>query len=581
MNLKINLLTLAICLSFIVTTFGQVKTWYRDRDCDLLGDPSSTLISTTMPVGYVLNNTDCDDTTFRGEIWQYVGDTSFSGRFAKPLSLQLDKLNNLYLLYADSAVSKMTVVKYDGIFSWIQVGNSIPTTTFANAAILKLDPSGVPYVALLQNGKLTVQKFDGSNWVLVGNQKAITLLPYSKPNFCISAAGTFFVAYQEPSKKSTVEKFDGTNWNIVGNKEFTATEVRCKIAADENDVPYVACDAYIACSLSVMKFTGSAWLPLGGVIHSPGIGNSIYGINITTDRNRTPIVSYIDGVSHQLFFVKKYESFNWVDFGKGMPYGIGGTSHDYDFTTMYINKNNIPYLMVTSGIGNLYKMCSDTTWVRIQPFLNFTQQTAVAIDSNGIPYVAYSDATKYKISVETATIPSLGNPVIYSIDAKGIIGIGENDTLKVNGYLNDAAEWIWYEGSCGGKKINAFWQTVVSPATTTTYYVRGEGTCINPPTPCNDITVYVYPAGISNTNFDSIVSVYPNPAINTLVVKAEKLSVVPYTIYDLMGRKAITGICSFTNHMSTIDIKDLIPGMYIIELNNKNGHSLKRQFAKQ
>lgn len=48
----------------LIGTFGTTtpQTFYADTDGDTYGDPSSTLIVCNPPVGYVLNNTDCDDT---------------------------------------------------------------------------------------------------------------------------------------------------------------------------------------------------------------------------------------------------------------------------------------------------------------------------------------------------------------------------------------------------------------------------------------------------------------------------------------------------------------------------------------
>uniref|UniRef100_UPI002FE106C0 MopE-related protein n=1 Tax=Paucihalobacter sp. TaxID=2850405 RepID=UPI002FE106C0 len=45
-----------------VTDNGNGTTYYADMDNDGFGDPNNSIYTCTMPDGYVLDNTDCDDT---------------------------------------------------------------------------------------------------------------------------------------------------------------------------------------------------------------------------------------------------------------------------------------------------------------------------------------------------------------------------------------------------------------------------------------------------------------------------------------------------------------------------------------
>ncbi|WP_198515592.1 HYR domain-containing protein [Ulvibacter sp. MAR_2010_11] len=67
-------------------------------------------------------------------------------------------------------------------------------------------------------------------------------------------------------------------------------------------------------------------------------------------------------------------------------------------------------------------------------------------------------------------------------------------TLSLTGTLNDATNWQWYTGSCGGTSIGSGTSLVVNPVTTTTYYARGEGGCVVPGA-CGtvDVTVFTPP----------------------------------------------------------------------------------------
>lgn len=67
---------------------------------------------------------------------------------------------------------------------------------------------------------------------------------------------------------------------------------------------------------------------------------------------------------------------------------------------------------------------------------------------------------------------------------------GDAVNLRVNGgTLGTNAVWRWYTGSCGGTLIGTGANITVTPAVTTTYFVRAEGDCNN--TICRPITVTI------------------------------------------------------------------------------------------
>ncbi len=84
------------------------------------------------------------------------------------------------------------------------------------------------------------------------------------------------------------------------------------------------------------------------------------------------------------------------------------------------------------------------------------------------------------------------NPDIPTLQASPTsICDGDNSTLSITaGDLNDATDWHWYSGSCGGTPIGTGTSVIVSPSVTATYYVRGEGGCVTPGA-CAEITVTV------------------------------------------------------------------------------------------
>ncbi|HLP57108.1 MAG TPA: zinc-dependent metalloprotease family protein [Fluviicola sp.] len=64
---------------------------------------------------------------------------------------------------------------------------------------------------------------------------------------------------------------------------------------------------------------------------------------------------------------------------------------------------------------------------------------------------------------------------------------GGNTTLTISsGNLNDATDWEWYSGSCGGTSVGS--GTTLNVSTPGTYYVRGEGGCVTPGT-CQSVVI--------------------------------------------------------------------------------------------
>jgi hypothetical protein len=101
-----------------------------------------------------------------------------------------------------------------------------------------------------------------------------------------------------------------------------------------------------------------------------------------------------------------------------------------------------------------------------------------------------SPCTQPTVPTVTATV----NPVCA----------GSPTTLNISGTLNDATNWHIYTGFCGVTPVGTTSGSTfaVSPASTTTYYVRGEGGCTTPGT-CGAITVNVNPLDDATFSYSS------------------------------------------------------------------------------
>jgi subtilisin-like proprotein convertase family protein len=98
-------------------------------------------------------------------------------------------------------------------------------------------------------------------------------------------------------------------------------------------------------------------------------------------------------------------------------------------------------------------------------------------------------------SLEICSAVSTGctEPDLATTSGNASICEGDNATITVTGgNLNDATDWQWYEGTCGGTPIAAGTSLNVSPTVTTSYFVRGEGGCATPGA-CAEVVITVNP----------------------------------------------------------------------------------------
>lgn len=131
----------------------------------------------------------------------------------------------------------------------------------------------------------------------------------------------------------------------------------------------------------------------------------------------------------------------------------------------------------------------------------------------------------------TYVVPPCNNPtvpVLFSLETN-ICGGGQPVTLKVSeGELNDAQEWEWYTGGCGGTNTGHGVSIQVFPTETTTYYARGEGNCVTSGGPCASITIEINPVPAAPTIFPAG-GTYPSAPQVTLISNAGNAPIY-YTI---------------------------------------------------
>lgn len=151
----------------------------------------------------------------------------------------------------------------------------------------------------------------------------------------------------------------------------------------------------------------------------------------------------------------------------------GLTTANYNATFNWVAADQDPAFNYTTAIAGKYT----TAWA--YPSIGMRAPTSLQITGvSGFGGFQVANACTPDTPTASAT-PNLICP-------------GGNSTLTItSGNLNGAANWYWYSGSCGGTPVGTGPSITVSPAVTTTYYVRGEGGCAAAGGICATVTVTI------------------------------------------------------------------------------------------
>ncbi len=200
----------------------------------------------------------CTVMMFDGTNWVNLGKSGVSGGDIAVASLYV--YNGIpYVAYADDYAHghKATVMMYNGT-SWAAVGSIGSSATYVSLYIYE----GTLYVAYddYANGqKATVKMYNGTNWVTVGNAGFSSGQAGIWPSVGLYIYdGTPYLAYTDYAngQKATVMKFDGTNWMTVGDTGFSAGQVWALDLSVSNGIPYVGYkDNANGNKATVMKFS--------------------------------------------------------------------------------------------------------------------------------------------------------------------------------------------------------------------------------------------------------------------------------------------------------------------------------------
>src|ERR1051326_6934093 len=203
---------------------------------------------------------------YTGSNWNFIGNRGISDGDACTPQLCFNSLQEPYIVFMDRADSnKVTVMKYAGNV-WKLVGQRGFSPGAGSCTSIAMDENGVPYVAfrdVYYNYRASVMRFNGTNWEYFGTPGFSDLGNGYEGAWMITLkfdhSGVPYISFGDMSNNfcATVMKYDGSNWICVGNPGFAGwcADYTSAIDFDSNNVPYIVCSANG--KAAVKKFDGT------------------------------------------------------------------------------------------------------------------------------------------------------------------------------------------------------------------------------------------------------------------------------------------------------------------------------------
>ena len=466
-------ITMQLKLIFIIfTIFLHFSLLYANTAPTI----TSTAVTTTnedITYSYVLDASDADDDSLIWSVtegtdlpswltptfeWEQLGDDGFTSDSVNYLDLALDANNTPYVAFQDSD-DEATVMKYDGS-DWVLVGDASFSASSASSAStvfgthIQISSEGAPYVIYRDyrtdtGHGATVMKYDGSDWVAVG-EEGFSPGSASDPDIAFDSNDNLYAVFEdnENDSKATVMKYLDSNdsWEVVGSVGFSEGDINYPdIAFDSSDTPYIAFeDEANGGKITVMKYEDSTW----SIVGSAGISeDDAWYPRVVFDSSDTPYVSYRSNGSPDATGVQKFNGSEWV-------YAGGDTTvtdaYSY-YPDIAISPNDVVYTAFYDITNKMivYRYSDDNdTWtsVGIDITENRLYNNNIEIGSDYSAYVVARDTTndgkavgmKGKITGLTGT-PTNDDVGTYSISmtlSDGVYSQEYNFTITVSN-VND------------------------------------------------------------------------------------------------------------------------------------------------
>ncbi len=328
--------------------------------------------------------------------WHYLGDTTISDEYSQGALMALYEGTPYVAFGGNCGTGLSTIVKRFNGTDWGMLDTAGLGETHYQG--LGISSSGKPQLAYFENNKFGLKHLENNVWKTVSESPQMPGSPYH-----ISYAfddENLFVAFTDSdlSGQISVWKFDGSDWSVVGQPFVSPgglASIILKISVGTPWLAYLEPNSSKACV--VKKFDGIDWQSVGGpvfigtfthqhnpfVYHTPNIDFAV--------SNGVPFIVYTDSTTLYRVSVLKFDGNVWAHVGEPMF-----TVEDGSAVRIAIDSDdNVPYVLFKDldlGISGTSVMRFDgNTWnyVGNRVFSSFYLWSAIFEIQEGIPFFAY------------------------------------------------------------------------------------------------------------------------------------------------------------------------------------------------
>ncbi|MBK9283810.1 MAG: T9SS type A sorting domain-containing protein [Sphingobacteriaceae bacterium] len=466
----------------------------------------------------------------------YVSTVQFPPTAGAPSYYNLSYSNNMFFICNANVWQGYNIcITASSSPSAICIGSSA-TLTAEGGNSYTWSPGGLNTASIVVNPTLTTnytvagvaQPGCPSTVTLTLNVNSIPTIAVNSGTICTGQSFTMNPSgantYTYEGGNAVVSPTTNTNYTVVGTSSAgcISNVVTSSVTVNASPIPTITVNSGSICSGN--SFTMS---PSGAASYTYQGGNAV--VSPTSNTNYTVVGT-----------------------------NTAGCISNVVTSSVTVNALPLPTISVNSGTS-----CAGANFTLVPSGANtytFQGGSAVVSPTANASYtvVGTNSAGCVSATFATANITVTAGPSV-SVAGNQTICVGETTTLTANG----GDSYLWFNTGSSSSTI------AVSPTVTTGYTVQGTSSVTGcSSTFVSNVTVNLC-TGLSNlTNELKGLQVYPNPAVNTVIVELNNGKEKNIMLSDLSGR--VISEKTTTDNKVSVDLNKLSNGLYLIKVQSGN-----------